>query len=204
MRRRLTFANVTSLLALFFALTAGSYAAVKLPANSVTTKQVKNHSLMKADFKNGQVPRGTRGPEGAAGAPGPAGAVGPQGPPGPVATSTLTRVDGPDVPVGAFGSGNEVQASMAVCPAGQKAISGGVDTFTGGLGAITSQASTDRSTWFVVVANESSYGGGDVKAIAYCAGSGQAVTASKSAGRISASARAEVRRAKRQLRARLR
>ena len=44
--RRLTFANVTSCLALFVALGGASYAAIKLPANSVGTKQVKNHSLL--------------------------------------------------------------------------------------------------------------------------------------------------------------
>jgi hypothetical protein len=70
MRTRLTFANVTAALALFFALSAGSYAAIALPANSVTTKQVKNHSLLKADFKPGQLPRGAQGPAGPAGSPG--------------------------------------------------------------------------------------------------------------------------------------
>jgi hypothetical protein len=40
-RRKLTFANVTSFLALFVALSAGSYAAITLPANSVGKKQIK-------------------------------------------------------------------------------------------------------------------------------------------------------------------
>jgi hypothetical protein len=80
MRRRFTFANVTALLALFFALSAGSYAAIRLPANSVTTKQVKDHSLMARDFKGGQVPRGPVGPQGSTG---PQGSQGPQGPQGP-------------------------------------------------------------------------------------------------------------------------
>jgi hypothetical protein len=43
--RRLTFANVTPLLALFVALGGASYAAIKLPANSVGTRQLKNHSI---------------------------------------------------------------------------------------------------------------------------------------------------------------
>jgi hypothetical protein len=50
-----------------------------LPANSVGTKQVINGSLLKKDFKLGQLPRGSRG---AQGSPGPAGQQGVQGPPG--------------------------------------------------------------------------------------------------------------------------
>jgi hypothetical protein len=44
-RRRLSFANVTAFLALFAALSAGSYAAIKLPAKSVGTKQLKAKSV---------------------------------------------------------------------------------------------------------------------------------------------------------------
>jgi hypothetical protein len=35
MRKRLSFANVTSVLARFLALSTGAYAAISLPANSV-------------------------------------------------------------------------------------------------------------------------------------------------------------------------
>jgi hypothetical protein len=45
MRRRLTFANITALVALFLALCGGSYAAVFLPANSVGAKQLKNGAV---------------------------------------------------------------------------------------------------------------------------------------------------------------
>jgi len=50
-RKRLTFANVTSLLALFVALSAGSYAAIKLPANSVGSKQIKKNAVTGAKIK---------------------------------------------------------------------------------------------------------------------------------------------------------
>jgi hypothetical protein len=40
-RKRITFANVTAFVALFVALSAGSYAAISLPANSVGTKQIR-------------------------------------------------------------------------------------------------------------------------------------------------------------------
>jgi hypothetical protein len=48
LRRRLSFANVTSFLALFVALSATSYAAIKFPANSVGTKQIKTGAVTKA------------------------------------------------------------------------------------------------------------------------------------------------------------
>src|SRR5437773_1706594 len=79
------------LLALFFALVGTSYAATSslLPKNSVGTRQVINHSLLRADFKAGQLrrgpagPEGPEGPQGAQGAAGPQGPQGAQGPPGP-------------------------------------------------------------------------------------------------------------------------
>jgi hypothetical protein len=77
------------LLALFVALGGTSYAAARLPANSVGAKQikknavtsakVKNGSLKKADFAAGQLPAGQMGP---AGSPGAAGAAGRPGAPG--------------------------------------------------------------------------------------------------------------------------
>jgi hypothetical protein len=48
LRRKLSFANITSFLALFVALSATSYAALRLPANSVGTKQIKTDAVTKA------------------------------------------------------------------------------------------------------------------------------------------------------------
>jgi hypothetical protein len=84
--------NLIGYVALLFALSSTSYAAATklLPPNSVGSRQVINGSLLKADFKSGQLPRGDRGPAGAtgpagsAGPAGPAGAKGQDGPPGPV------------------------------------------------------------------------------------------------------------------------
>ena len=61
--------NIVGYLALFFALTGTSYAATTtlLPHNSVGTKQVIDHSLLKVDFKGGQLPQGAAGPQGAQG-----------------------------------------------------------------------------------------------------------------------------------------
>lgn len=48
LRRKLSFANITSFLALFVALSGTSYAALELPANSVGTKQLKSGAVTKA------------------------------------------------------------------------------------------------------------------------------------------------------------
>lgn len=126
--------NLVAYLALFVALSSTTYAASSalLPANSVGTKQVINHSLLKKDFKAGQLPRGRRGPAGPAGADGaigPAGAAGPagargaqgiQGPPGPV---NLTYAE-TAVSVAAGASDTEA----ATCPAGMVVTGGGATT----------------------------------------------------------------------------
>lgn len=87
MRRHLTPSLVISMIALFVALGGASYAAVKIPKNSVGSSQlkknavssskVKNATLLAEDFKAGQLPRGEQGPRGEAGANG---ATGPAGP----------------------------------------------------------------------------------------------------------------------------
>jgi hypothetical protein len=70
--------NVIAYTALLVALSGSSYAAATtlLPRNSVGTRQVINHSLLKVDFKRGQLPRGRTGPQGLIGPPGPTGAQG--------------------------------------------------------------------------------------------------------------------------------
>ncbi len=74
-------------MALFVALGGASYAAVKIPKNSVgntqlrkdavTSTKVKDRSLLATDFKTGQLPRGATGAAGAAGATGGTGPAGP-------------------------------------------------------------------------------------------------------------------------------
>ena len=83
-------AMVVALLALFIALAGTSYAAIKLPADSVGTKTIKNgaihrvdlaanavdsarvadHTLLARDFKRGQLPAGLPGPAGPKGSAG--------------------------------------------------------------------------------------------------------------------------------------
>jgi collagen triple helix repeat protein len=126
--------NLVAYLALLFALTGTAYAAgsTLLPANSVGTRQVVDHSLLKRDFKAGQLPRGKRGPAGHVGARGSAGPTGPAGPEGPKgapgAPGAPGRVDlsYPEtaVPVAAGASDTEA----AVCPTGTVATGGGATT----------------------------------------------------------------------------
>ena len=69
------------MVALFVALGGASYAAVKIPKNSVgaaqikknavTSAKVKDRSLLAKDFKAGQIPAGAKGETGATGPAGP-------------------------------------------------------------------------------------------------------------------------------------
>jgi hypothetical protein len=89
LRRRPSPALVVACLALAVALGGTGYAASVLPANSVGTKQLRNgavvaakvkaHSLVAANFVQGQLPTGPPGPKGADGLPGAAGPAGPNG-----------------------------------------------------------------------------------------------------------------------------
>jgi len=93
---RPTPAMVIACFALLLALGGTGYAASQaLPRNSVTSVQVKDHSLLARDFKAGQLPRGKAGPAG------PVGPAGPQGPAGPAGSAggsalkwVLVRPDG--------------------------------------------------------------------------------------------------------------
>lgn len=55
LRPRLTFANVTSMLALFIALGGSAYAATKLQKNTVGTKQIKANAVTTAKLKKNSV-----------------------------------------------------------------------------------------------------------------------------------------------------
>lgn len=138
---RLTFANTAATLALFTSLGGVSWAAVTLPkgsvgsqqlqANAVSTRNVRDGSLLSRDFKRGELPRGQAGltgaagrpgPEGAQGSRGPQGAAGPKGDPGaPGATNVAVRTTTAVVPAGG-------RALLQVlCGTGERALSGGVE-----------------------------------------------------------------------------
>ena len=145
---RLTFANVTSSLALFIALGGASYAAIKVPANSVGTKQVKNRAITqrKLDPKVLTSLHGARGLAGPQGVAGPQGLQGLQGPKGDTGASgaaladgsiTASKLAGSSVTQAKLGlttavgstnvSSTTNQAAVATCPAGTSVISGAVE-----------------------------------------------------------------------------
>jgi hypothetical protein len=154
--------NLVAYLALLLALSGTSYAAATklLPANSVGTRQVINGSLLKGDFKSGQLPRGARGsigpagPAGATGPAGPAGSQGAQGPPGPV---SLTYVISADT---ALPNGTQ-QNAFATCPAGMFVTGGGGLTPSTSTGVTINSSTIGTSTgdaldqWVVSMNNTS-------------------------------------------------
>jgi hypothetical protein len=119
LRRRPSASMVVAFVALLVAMGGTGYAAISLPKNSVGSKQlkssavtsskVKNGSLLKSDFRAGQLPAGPRGLQGPAGLQGP---VGPQGPAG--ATNVIVR-EGAET----------VGTSIASCQGGERAVGGG-------------------------------------------------------------------------------
>jgi Collagen triple helix repeat (20 copies) len=107
LRARLTYANVVATIALFIALGGSSYAALKLPKNSVGSEQIKPDSVTSAKVKGGSLRasdflgtersrlRGGRGATGPAGPRGATGARGPAGPRGATGARGLTGARGP-------------------------------------------------------------------------------------------------------------
>jgi hypothetical protein len=105
---------VVACAALLVSLSGMGYAATVLPANSVGPKQlkrnavtsakVKQYSLLRSDFKRGQVPQGPRGPQGI---PGAQGIQGLKGDPGTPATRLWAYVS----PTGTIRGGGGVVAS---------------------------------------------------------------------------------------------
>jgi len=93
-------------------LKANSVTNAKLASNAVRSAEVRNGSLLRADFRPGQIPVGP---------------VGPQGPAGPPGISAREQVS-IETPLSSTSSKN----ITATCPAGKKALGGGVEL--GGTG----------------------------------------------------------------------
>jgi hypothetical protein len=122
--KRLNPTTVIACLALAFALGGTGYAArsALLPANSVGSKQVINHSISKIDLKT-PLPRGPRGFIGQRGSVGPSGPAGPAG--GFTAATIVYSLPGPVAHMCAFDGGACAYGeSIAHCPTGKVAIGG--------------------------------------------------------------------------------
>lgn len=141
LRDRLTFSNVVAVIALFIALGGASYAAVKLPKNSVGTKQIKknavdsskvrNGSLLATDFGKGQLPAGATGATGAPGAAGLPGASGNSGPTGPTGVSGATGASGSNGSTGATGPTGPKGATGTTGTSATAVITGSSDITSG-------------------------------------------------------------------------
>jgi hypothetical protein len=122
--RRPSSATVIASIALFVALGGTGIAAASklLPANSVASGQIVNHSIKKVDL-GVALPRGPRGLRGAQGSEGPAGDR------GPVGISTVGSATGTTGAMCAFGGGScQVGTSVATCPTGSVVVGGGYST----------------------------------------------------------------------------
>jgi hypothetical protein len=112
------------------ALPRGSVGNAQLQSNSVTSIKVRNGSLLRADFRAGQIPSGPPGPQGPAGPggpTGPAGATGPAGPAGAVGQIVIHEAT-VSVPGGTEGNGSYDSRALQVdCASDEKGISGGTD-----------------------------------------------------------------------------
>ncbi len=115
-------ATIIASFALLVALTGTGVAAVSaIPRNSigtaqlknssVTSSKVKNFTLLRADFKPGQIPAG------------PTGARGPQGPAGPAGAPGIAALERQDVVTTT--TNVNVKTISAVCPTGKRVIGGG-------------------------------------------------------------------------------
>jgi Collagen triple helix repeat (20 copies) len=126
-------AMVVAFTALLVALGGTSYAIQALPRNSVGTPQLQRNavtspkvrpgSLLRSDFRAGQIPVGRRGPAGPTGPTGERGPAGERGEPGErgatgapgaAGATNVTVIVGP----------NQAD-SVATCPPGEKATGGG-------------------------------------------------------------------------------
>jgi hypothetical protein len=140
LRKRVTVANVIAFVALFVALSATSYAAFKLPANSVGTKQLKKGAVTTAKLATGSVDGSKVAPNSLTGqdiqdgsltgadinvstlGKVPSAATADTAGAAPIAKVLIVKAFGTN---GFSGSGGNIAAATAVCPPGTFVIGGG-------------------------------------------------------------------------------
>jgi hypothetical protein len=125
-------AMVVACIALAVSLSGTGYAALKLDRNSVGTRELKNNavtslkvrnrSLLRADFRSGQIPSGPPGPQGIKGDKGDKGEKGDAGVVGAITVRTGSVLVDASTPT----NGEYVTRPVQVlCGTGEKAISAG-------------------------------------------------------------------------------
>ncbi|MBA3384847.1 MAG: hypothetical protein H0T20_09370 [Actinobacteria bacterium] len=114
------------------ALPRNSVGPLQLKTNAVTSVKVKNGSLLRADFRAGQIPAGAAGPAGPAGA---------QGAPGTSGLQTVFTTS----PI----NSSTTRTLTATCPSGKVALGGGVAVTptTATEVAITASYLANSTTW---------------------------------------------------------
>lgn len=151
-------ALIVSVVALIVALGGTSYAAIKLPKNSVGTAQikpgavrspdVKNGSLLAADFKAGQLPAGPAGAPGEKGPQGEKGEKGEKGETGATGSIGQITIQRTDVPLPAGPDATTpgpVTSAFASCPGGYRLIGGSVNVSSStGAEVLISRPATDN------------------------------------------------------------
>jgi hypothetical protein len=125
--------------------------APKIAGNAVTGVKVKDGTLMAPDFKAGQLPAGPQGPKGDKGDPGVQGVKGDTGSPG-ISGYGIVEGNGVNLNPGAEG------LSYAWCPAGKKAVGGGVSG--NARLAIIDSFPSGGTSWRVWARNVGANGGG--------------------------------------------
>jgi hypothetical protein len=163
-------AMVVATLALGVALGGTSYAAMRIPANSVGTAQLRNgavtaakiraHSLTASDFEAGQLPAGERGATGATGPAGAAGAAGTAGTAGASYVSSMSFAGGAAIPTDGTTTTVLSSASFTAAPNTlYEVIRDGKEWSGGPTGPDCAPAATSGATTHVTV-NGAQVGGG--------------------------------------------
>jgi hypothetical protein len=102
------------------------------------------------------------------------GQSGPQGPTGSINSSAITTVIGPTAEVGPATEKGVIGSADAVCPTGDRAVSGG--GYGGINGILDSEMESSHRSWFVIIDNRLSVTA-KIHATVECAAAGQAVAA---------------------------
>lgn len=179
LQERMTYANVTATIALFIVLGGTSYAAVKLPRNSVDASHIRSGAVRSSEVKDLSLDvkdvsakaraalRGQAGPAGAQGPAGPQGPAGAQGGPAPAAALAVKQVTGA---VGAAPSVDEttVAGGSVSCDAGQRVVTGGVRVDAPGSTAVQDSYPSGAGEWTARVGNDDVAAGHNFTVYAVC------------------------------------
>jgi hypothetical protein len=175
-------AMVVACLALAVSLGGVGYAAVTLPKNSVgtvqlkdgavTSKKVRDHSLVGADLKRGVLlrgPAGATGAQGAQGAQGPKGEKGDKGEKGEKGEPGDPAASGYQVVTGSSGlDASKRHFARASCPPGKRVLGGGHSIpYVGSYATIRN--APEGSSWYVIADQIAGTGNWNLVAYAICA-----------------------------------